>query len=252
MLGETPVVILAGGLGTRLRPVLSDRPKGLAPVAGRPFLQIQIELLRDCGARLFVLCVGHLADHIRSALGDGRGLGVRIEYSVEGERLLGTAGALKLAERFFRPRALVLNGDTYLATDFNRLVSRHAEEHARSGALATVALAQLEDSARFGTVLLDPTGRYLIGFREKDTAATGTGWLNAGAYVVERALLDGVPPGMPTSLEREVFPEILRTGGRLAAAPSEEPFYDIGTPEDWVRFAARYDSLERARPRRAG
>src|SRR5438552_3831532 len=120
MLSQTPVLILAGGLGTRLRPVLSDRPKGLAPIAGRPFLQIQMELLHDSGARHFVLCLGHLADQIRSAFGDGSNLGVRIDYSMEGECLLGTAGALKLAERFFQPRGLVLNGDTYLAADYDR------------------------------------------------------------------------------------------------------------------------------------
>src|SRR5262249_41662980 len=103
---ETPVVILCGGLGTRLRPVLADVPKGLAPVGDRPFLEIQLELLRGQGARRFVLCVGHLAGQIRQTFGDGGRWGVRIDYSVEGDRLLGTGGALKLAERFFRPRAL--------------------------------------------------------------------------------------------------------------------------------------------------
>src|SRR5438477_10610039 len=118
MLSQVPVVILAGGLGTRLRPVLSDRPKGLAPVGERPFLEIQIELLRAQGARRFVLCVGHLAGQIEAYFGNGGRCGVRIDYSIEGEQLLGTGGALKLAERFFQPRALVLNGDTYLAVDY--------------------------------------------------------------------------------------------------------------------------------------
>jgi NDP-sugar pyrophosphorylase family protein len=252
MLGETPVLILAGGLGTRLRPVLADRPKGLAPVAGRAFLEIQIELLRACGARQFVLCVGHRADQIRAALGDGSALGVRVDYSVEGERLLGTAGALKLAERFFRPRALVLNGDTYLAADYDRLVRNHGEENVRSGALATVALARAPDATRFGTVLLDPAGRYLTGFREKEAAAGGEGWRNAGAYVVERALLDHIPAGTPTSLERETFPEVLRAGGKVAAAACAEPFYDIGTPQDWARFAERYTGRDLGPVRRAG
>jgi NDP-sugar pyrophosphorylase family protein len=231
-------VILAGGLGTRLRPVLSDRPKGLAPVAGRPFLRIQIELLRDAGARQFVLCVGHRADQIREAFGDGSALGVRVEYSVESERLLGTAGALKLAERFFRSRALVLNGDTYLAADYARLVRGHDTDNAHSGVLATVALARAQDATRFGTISLDSAGRYLTGFREKDGA--GGIWLNAGAYVIERALLDRIPAGTPTSLERETFPGVLGAGGRIAAACCEEPFYDIGTPQDWARFAERY------------
>src|SRR5262249_13787502 len=119
MLGETPVVILCGGLGTRLRPVLSHPPKGLAPLGDPPFLQIQTELLRAQGARRFVLCVGHGAGQIRDTFGDGGRWGVYIDYSVERGHLLGTGGALKHAERFFQPRALVLNGDTYLATDYD-------------------------------------------------------------------------------------------------------------------------------------
>src|SRR5437773_2245856 len=97
-LSDIPVVILAGGLGTRLRAVLPGQPKGLAPIGEQSFLEIQIQLLRDQGARHFVLCVGYLADQIRTTLGDGTRLGVRIDYSIEADRLLGTAGALKLAE----------------------------------------------------------------------------------------------------------------------------------------------------------
>ena len=157
-LAESPVLILAGGLGTRLRGVISDRPKGLAPVNDRPFLEIQIALLRDQGARRFVLCVGHRADQIRACLGDGSRLGVNIDYAVEPEVLLGTGGALRLAHRFFQPHALVLNGDTYLATDYNRLLAHHAEERAGSNVVATLTLARLEETQRFGTVLLEPTG----------------------------------------------------------------------------------------------
>src|SRR5438045_1653163 len=111
---ELPVVVLCGGLGTRLSPVVADRPKALAPVGDRPFLALQLELLRDRGARHFVLCVGHVAEQIEMTFGDGASLGVRIDYSRDGEKLLGTGGALKRAERFFEPAAVVVNGDTYL------------------------------------------------------------------------------------------------------------------------------------------
>src|SRR5262249_9092997 len=159
---------------------------------------------------------------------------------VEGEHLLGTGGALRLAERFFRPRALVLNGDTYLAADYERLVGGHHEENTRSGALATLTLARADDGSRFGTVLLDATGRYVAGFRARGAApaAGGAGWLNAGAYVIERPFLDHVAPDAPASLERDVFPGVLGRGGRLAAATCAEPFYDIGTPQDLQRFVA--------------
>lgn len=241
MLSETPVLILAGGLGTRLRPVLANVPKGLAPIGDRPFLQIQMELLRAQGARHFVLCVGYLAEQIRATFGDGTGWGVRIDYSEEGERLLGTGGALKLAERFFQPRALVLNGDTYLAIDYSRLIEQHCEANRRSGTLATLTLSRADDSSRFGTVELDTTGCMVRGFHEKQAAPAGQArWLNAGAYVIERSLLDAVPPDTCISLERDVFPQALRAGRRLAAVTCAEAFYDIGTPGDWQRFAHHY------------
>jgi NDP-sugar pyrophosphorylase family protein len=241
MLAQTPVVILCGGLGTRLQPVLADVPKGLAPCGDKPFLEIQLELLRDQGARRFVLCIGHLAEQIQRAFGDGRRWGVHIDYSVEGEHLLGTGGALKLAERAFQPRALVLNGDTYLAADYAGLLRHHLDARRLSGALATVALAKADDATRFGTVLLDEARRYLSGFREKDASATGGGWLNAGAYVLERGLLDFMRPGIPASIERDVFPAVLQAGRKIAAFPCAEAFYDIGTPGDWQRFVQLYE-----------
>jgi NDP-sugar pyrophosphorylase family protein len=234
-------MILAGGLGTRLRPVLSDRPKGLAPVGERPFLEIQIELLRRQGARWFVLCVGHLADHIEAHFRDGSRWGVRIDYSVEGERLLGTGGALKLAECYFRPRALVLNGDTYLAVDYTRLLQCHHEERARAGVLATLTLARAADATRFGTVQLDAAGSYVTAFREKEAAPPGAErWLNAGAYVIEKDLLEFAPPRTPASLERDLFPRALAAGGRLAAETCGAAFYDIGTPEGLRTLTEHY------------
>jgi len=238
LLRTLPVVILAGGLGTRLRPAVADRPKGLAPIGGKPFLEIQIELLADQGAKRFVLCVGHLAGQIEAHLGDGSRWGVHIEYSLEQERLLGTAGALKLAQRWFDPQALVLNGDTYFALDYRRLVEHHRLERRRAGVLATIALARAPDAARYGSVLLDAAGRHLAGFAEKGSLAAGTArWLNAGAYVLERELIERIPADRPASLERDVFPEVLQSGGRIAALTSEELFFDIGTPEGLDAFA---------------
>lgn len=246
VLAQVPVVILAGGLGTRLQAVVSDRPKALAPIGGRSFLEIQIELLREQGARRFVLCVGHRADQIQTALGNGSRLGVRIDYSVEKE-LLGTAGALRLAASFFQPRALVLNGDTYLATDYGRLLEHHHQVHTRAGALATLTLARLEEGGRFGTVLLDPSERWVVGFREKEAAGPAGSWLNAGAYVLENELLDLIPPHQPASLEREIFPWALRSENRLAAFPCAQPFYDIGTPDDFRLFNQWYGEKRHGR-----
>jgi NDP-sugar pyrophosphorylase family protein len=228
---------------------VTDRPKALAPIGARPFLEIQLTLLRDQGARRFVLCVGHCADQVRAMMGDGSCLGVQIDYSIESGPLLGTGGALRLAERFIQPRALVLNGDTYLAADYARLYTQHVEERAGAGAVATLTLARLDEARRFGSVRLEPSGRYLTGFHEKqeDQDRTGPGWRNAGAYVIERELLDLIPPGIPCSLERDVFPAALAAGRRLAAFPCAEPFFDIGTPDGFHAFLGLFEERDRTR-----
>jgi NDP-sugar pyrophosphorylase family protein len=257
-LGTIPVVILAGGLGTRLRPVLADRPKGLAPIGERPFLEIQVDLLRRQGARRFVFSIGHLAQQIQDHFGDGRRFGVKIAYSVEGPQLLGTGGALKLAERFFTPRALVLNGDTFFDLDYAQLLTRHEEEQAA----ATLALARADDGQRYGRVVVDPSSRRAVGFQEKDPAkiarpeivpaspdpgplpeGEAASWLNAGAYVIQCELLAELIPGEPYSLERDVFPAALRLGRKLAVLTSQQRFFDIGTPGGWRQFAEYHAAL---------
>jgi NDP-sugar pyrophosphorylase family protein len=236
LLRNCPVVILAGGLGTRIRSVLSDRPKGLAPVGDQAFLEIQITLLRDQGARHFVLCVGHMASQIEDYLGDGSPLGVKIEYSRETESLLGTGGALRLADRFFRPRALVLNGDTYLAADYPQILGHHLEECRDARVAATLTVSRLEETQRYGTVVLDSSECYVRGFREKVQGGAGPGWLNAGAYVIEAELLERVPRGVPCSLERDVFPAALEGGMTIAAYQCRQQFFDIGTAESFRHF----------------
>lgn len=239
---DLPVVVLCGGLGTRLRPAVADRPKALAAVGDRPFLAVQLELLRARGARHFVLCVGHMAEQIEAAFGDGSAMGVRIDYSRDGDRLLGTGGALKRAERFFAPSAVVVNGDTYLNLDLARLVRVHAAARAR-GAVATLTLAEMLRADRYGTVALSTNG-WVAGFHEKEAGRGG--WVNAGAYVIERELLDRITADEPVSLERDVFPAALDDGLRLAAVAHEEPFADIGTPEDYAAFVGRRESLHAA------
>src|SRR4051812_46909940 len=162
---DLPVIVLCGGLGTRLRPAVCDRPKALAPVGERSFLAMQLELLRARGARHFVLCVGHQAEQIEAAFGDGSELGVRIDYSHDGPQLLGTGGALKRAERFFAPAAIVVNGDTYIDVDLARLVRVHSSARER-GAPATLTLAEMLGGDRFGTVELDVNGG-VLDFHEK-------------------------------------------------------------------------------------
>lgn len=241
-LADTPVVILCGGLGTRLREVVADRPKGLAPIGDTPFLRIQIELLKRQGARRFVLCVGHQAEQIEAYFGGGSSLGIRVAYSVEaGGKLMGTAGALRLAERHFAPRALVMNGDTYLDVSYSDVLAHHLS----AGTVGTLAVSRLDDASRFGTVILDDSERFVTGFREKQATPPGQGgWLNAGVYVLEREMIETIPADRPVSIERETFPAILNAGGRLAAFRCRAPFYDIGTPDDFRRFQDVYRELK--------
>ena len=249
-LSNIPVLILAGGLGTRLRSVVADKPKALAPIMGKPFLEIQIELLKDQGATHFVLCVGYLSQQISDTFGDGSKFGVRIDYSEERDQLRGTAGAIKLAQPFIKDRALVLNGDTYLDFDHNELVARHLAE-IKFGAKATCTLARLDNASRFGTVILDEHDHYVAGFLEKNANNHGPAWLNAGAYMLERSFVEAIAPNKIVSLEREVFPNLIAKGGKIAATLSSRPFYDIGTPEDYKGFSDLYQRWNHDRHRAA-
>lgn len=227
------ILILAGGLGTRLQPVVQDRPKPMVEVYGKPFLEYQIEQLKAQGFQDIVLCIGHLASQIRDYFGDGHGWGVQIAYAME-TKLLGTAGAIKNAQHFIENTFLVLNGDSYLEADFRALVEAHRRYRAVDPrTMGTIAAVTVEDAAAYGTLELDAGGRILC-FQEKANA--GPGWINAGAYVMEPEILDFIPAGRAVSIEKETFPLVLEKGWHLYAYPVEGFFVDIGTPEGYRRF----------------
>ena len=228
-------VILAGGLGTRLRSVVADRPKPMAEVADQPFLVYQIAQLGAFGFRELVLCVGYRADQITTYLGDGARWGVQIAYAVE-RTPLGTAGAMRNARAHIDGTFLAMNGDSYVDVDLHDLVAAH--RHQRAGVpqtVGTVLRTYVEDAAAYGTLELDAEGG-VTRFAEK--AARARGWINAGVYVLETEVLDAIPPDRPVSLEREVFPGLLRGGYRLSSHPTAGYFADIGTPEGYARFRA--------------
>ena len=225
-------VILAGGLGMRLREVVAERPKAMAAVAGKPFLAYLIEQLRAQGLSDVVLCVGHLGDQIRDHFGDGSRWGVSIRYAVEQE-LLGTAGALKNAEPFIDGTFLVLNGDSYLDDDLRQVVAFHERRRTIPQMVGTVATVTVDDAAAYGALELGPRLR-IAGFAEK--GASGWGWINAGVYALEPQVLEVIPAGRPVSLERETFPRLLEQGYYLYACPMEGFFVDIGTPQGYRAF----------------
>jgi D-glycero-alpha-D-manno-heptose 1-phosphate guanylyltransferase len=218
----TEAVILAGGLGTRLRAVVRDVPKPLAPVAGRPFLHWLIEGLARQGIRRAVLATGYMADAIRAACGDAHA-GVMLVHAPE-PAPLGTGGALWAAlAHVAGERAFVLNGDTWLGLPLAPLAAE------APGADLVLAVRPVPDRARYGSVVV--RGNEVLGLEEKGPA--GPGLVNAGTYLVRQDLPARRPIAGAFSLEAEVLarPE----GLDLRAHRTEAPFLDIGTPEDFAR-----------------
>lgn len=218
--------ILAGGLGTRLRSMVNDRPKVMAMVAGRPFITHLLDQLAEAGTRKVVLCTGYLAGMIREQLGD-RYRDMQLLYSVE-ETPLGTGGALCNARGMLSgDMLLVLNGDSYCQCNLTDFRSRHSA----SGAYAAMVLAEVEDVARFGAVLTSDLC-LVQSFREKG-GQTGPGWINAGIYLLPTDLVRGIPPGRQVSLEQEVFPDLISKG--VYGCRCAGTFIDIGIPEEYLR-----------------
>jgi D-glycero-alpha-D-manno-heptose 1-phosphate guanylyltransferase len=221
------VIILAGGLGTRLRRLLSDLPKPLAPIDNKPFLAYLIAFLSSWGFIDFIISSGHGAEAIKEFLGDGSTRGLDIQYTFE-EELLGTAGAIKLAETLIdSDDFIVTNGDTYFEVDLNAMLRLHEAK----AAIATVALLSIEDTGRYGSVVLGEDNE-IISFSEKAIDG-GKGLINGGIYIFRKEIFDFIPAGKVCSLERDVLPLLIHKG--LYGFPSSGYFIDIGIPEDYER-----------------
>jgi len=229
-------LILAGGEGTRLRPLTSSMPKPVVPLAGRPFISYMLEWLRRHGIEEAILSCGFMADGVRAVLGDGAGLGVRLRY-VEEPRPLGTGGALKFAQELLQDRFLMLNGD--VLTDID--LTAQLRQHERTGARATLALIAVEDPSAYGLVRRRDD-LSVSGFLEKPNAEEiDTNLINAGAYVLERSVLDEMAAaGTRISIERDVFPRLVDHG--LFGYEASGYWLDIGTPQRYLQ--ATYDILE--------
>jgi len=230
-------IVLVGGEGTRLRPLTDSIPKPALTLVDRPFLAYMVEWLGAHGVSEVVLACGFLPAVLREALGEEERGGVRLTYVTEPERR-GTAGALRFAaERLgdrLQERFLALNGDVLCDLDLGALVRAHEERDAR----ATLALHPVPDAAAYGLVDTDEAGAVLE-FLEK-TGEAVPGEVNAGAYVLERSVLDLIPPEREVSIEREVFPQLVGEG--LHGLLLEGYWMDIGTPGRYLQ--ASWDILE--------
>lgn len=219
-------VLLVGGKGTRLQAVVKDRPKPMAEVRGRPFVEWLLLALRTQGVRRVILATGHMAEVVEAHFAASRPLDLELLFSHEAAPL-GTGGALRHSlEKISTDRVLVLNGDSFCPFDLAHL----EEVHRRAEALATLWLVPVEDCGRYGAVEIEADGR-VAAFREKSVQRTA-GLISAGIYLLERRLLHTIPSGQPVSLETELFPSLINRG--LHAAVGSGPFLDIGTPESYA------------------
>ena len=224
----TNVVILCGGLGNRLRPVVQDRPKPMALINGRPFLDLVVDHVLSYGLRRIVFCTGHHGDWIAQHV--SRRTDCEAIISQE-QTPLGTAGALRACGSLLTtPTILVLNGDSLCRIDLHAFLTAH---HNRQ-AVATMAVIPSNGRTDAGGVTMDAYSRIRT-FQEKETAP----FLNAGLYTFQREAIELIPDSAPCSLERDIFPQL--TDGRLYGYACTVPLYDIGTP---ARLAA-FEALEK-------
>src|SRR5215210_4429980 len=223
-------LVLAGGEGTRLRPLTLTTPKPIMPLAGRPFLTFMLDWVHSHGVDEVILSCGFMSDAVKLVLGDIYD-GMRLRYIVE-EEPLGTAGPVRLAydEGVLEERLLVLNGD--VLTDID--LTAELEQHERTGARATLALYPVEDTSSYGVVPTAEDGQ-VEAFIEKGGGEAPTNRINAGAYVLERDVVERIPAGRPVSFELEVFPSLVGEG--LYGYEADGYWIDIGTPERYLEAA---------------
>ena len=226
--------MLAGGEGTRLRPLTLTTPKPVMPLAGRPFLSFMLDWVHSHGVDEVILSCGFMSDAVKSVLGDIYD-GMRLRHVTENEPL-GTAGPVRLAydEDLLEERLLVLNGD--VLTDID--LTAELEQHKRTGARATLALYPVDDTSSYGVVPTAEDGQ-VTEFIEKSDAEAPTNRINAGAYVLERDVVESIPAGRAVSFEREVFPALVGDG--LYGYDAAGYWIDIGTPERYLE--ATWDLL---------
>jgi mannose-1-phosphate guanylyltransferase len=229
-------LILAGGEGTRLRPLTSTIPKPVVPLVDQPFISYMLEWLRRHGVDDVILSCGFMADGVRSVLGDGSGLGIRLRY-LEEPKPLGTGGALKFAEDLLEDRFFMLNGD--VLTDMD--LTAQLRQHERSGARVTLALIAVEDPSAYGLVSRNEDLSVSKFIEKPGPYQIVTDLISAGAYIIEREVLaELAPAGTNVSIERELFPRLVGRG--LFGYEASGYWLDIGTPQRYLQ--GTFDILE--------
>jgi NDP-sugar pyrophosphorylase family protein len=215
-------IILSGGLGTRLRPITETVPKALVPICGRPFLEYQLEYMRNHGVDDVVLCVGHLGQMIEQHFGDGRAFGLRIRYGYEQDRLLGTAGAVKNVEALLDDIFLVVNGDTYPVVDFSHVM----ESFLTRDRLGLMVVFKNENRWDRSNVITNGT---YVRVYSKDQELAGMVYIDFGVSALRRATLAHIPANEPADMSLVYHALIAQE--QLLAYETSHRFHEIGSPE---------------------
>jgi len=223
-------LFLAGGFGTRLRPITTDLPKPMVPIMDKPLLERNIENLKKYGIDEIVLSTCYKPHKIKEYFGDGSGLGVKIRYISE-DVPLGTAGAIKNAQEFLDSTFLVFNADIISDIDISDMMRFHKEK----GAVATIAVTQVDNPSSYGVIEQDEDG-YVTAFKEKPLPhESNSNLINAGVYIFEPEILNEIPSGRTVSIERETYPLLLQKGFRIAAYNRCSYWLDLGTPGKYLK-----------------
>jgi len=230
-------VVMAGGEGTRLRPLTSNQPKPMVPIVGKPCMEHILELLRKHGFDDVVVTVAFLPQAIRSYFGNGESLGMKIEYSVE-ESPLGTAGSVGLAREKLDEPFLVISGDALCDVDLTQLVEAHREK----GAAVTIGLKAVDNPLEFGIVVTDDEGRIERFLEKPSWGQVFSDTINTGIYVLEPEVLRHVPTDRPYDFSKELFPLLLEMGRPLYGHVCEGYWQDIGNLDQFRQ--ANFDALD--------
>jgi len=230
-------VILAGGMGTRMRPLTYVVPKALLPIGGKPLLEHMVRYLKEYGITEVIVCVAYLKTHVMDYFKDGKNLGAKIRYA-EAETPLGTAGQLKTAEKHVSNTFLAMNGDIITSLNLRKLIRYHD----KNGGIGTIALKKFEVQVPYGHVEVDANST-IQKFAEKPTFSFSA---NAGIYVFEPKIFKYISPNQVVSLETETFPTLLENGEKLNGYYEEAYWADVGTISDFERVDK--ELLERFAP----
>ncbi|MFN2470085.1 MAG: sugar phosphate nucleotidyltransferase [Gaiellaceae bacterium] len=230
-------VVMAGGEGTRLRPLTSNQPKPMVPIVGKPCMEHILELLHEHGLDDVIVTVAFLPQAIRGHFGDGESLGMTIEYSVE-EAPLGTAGSVRLASGKLDETFLVISGDALCDFDLTKLVEFHRERDAA----VTIGLKSVPNPLEFGIVVADAEGRVERFLEKPSWSQVFSDTINTGVYVVEPEVLRHVPAGRPHDFSKELFPLLLEMGRPLYGYSMEGYWQDIGNLDQYRQ--ANFDALD--------